>query len=243
MRTTELDREASPLRKTVVRESSRRTALFLLTTCFRPTPKEAVWARLSDSPLTIHTMGMPAVEPRRWTAAEVQALPEEPGKRFECVDGALLVSPSPSRAHQLALTFLLVALTDYVRAGQRALVLPAPLDYVLDPFTVVQPDITVVPTPQGRAPNREEESEPTVLFVEILSPSTARYDRVLKRRRYQREGVEYWIVDVESRLIERWTSDERPEVLTEQLTWQLSGHPETFALDVAEYFARVHGER
>jgi hypothetical protein len=30
-----------------------------------------------------HSMGMPAVEPRRWTAAEVQALPEEPGKRFE----------------------------------------------------------------------------------------------------------------------------------------------------------------
>jgi Uma2 family endonuclease len=184
---------------------------------------------------------MPAVEPRRWTAAEVQALPEEPGKRFECVDGALLVSLGPSRAHQIALSFLLRALDAYTLG--RAMVLPAPLDYVLDPFTVVQPDITVVPTPQGRAPTRDEDSEPPVLFVEILSPSTARHDRVVKRRRYQREHVEYWIVDVESRLFERWTSDERPEVLTERISWQLPGHPEAFALDVTEYFARVHGER
>ncbi len=83
-----------------------------------------------------------------------------------------------------------------------------------------------------------------MLFVEILSPSTARYDRVVKRRRYQREGIEYWIVDVESRLIERWLGgDERPEILAEQLGWQLPGHEAAFSLDVVGYFARVHGER
>lgn len=188
-------------------------------------------------------MGMPAVEMRRWTAAEVQALPEEPGKRFECVDGELLVSPGPSRTHQIALSMLILALTDYVRNGNRALVLPAPLDYVLDPYTVVQPDISVVPTPKGRAPTRDEASEPPVLFVEVLSPSTARYDRVVKRQRYQRESVEYWIVDVDSRLIERWTGDaDRPEIITERLTWQVDGHPDLFVLEIEEYFARVHGE-
>jgi len=157
------------------------------------------------------------------------------------VDGELLVSPSPILAHQIALSFLLRVLDRY--AGDRALILPAPLDYVLDTYTVVQPDITVVPTPAGRAPTRDEVPESAVLFVEILSPSTARYDRVVKRRRYQREGVEYWIVDVESRVIERWLAiDERPEVLTEQLTWRLAGHPDAFALDVQDYFARLHGE-
>lgn len=189
-------------------------------------------------------MAMPALEQRRWTAAEVQNLPEEPGKRFECVDGELLVSPSPVLAHQIALALLMTALNDYARQGQRALILPAPLDYVLDTYTVVQPDITVVPTPAGRAPTRNEAPESAVLFVEVLSPSTARYDRVVKRRRYQREGIEYWIVDVESRLIERWLgSDDRPEILAEQLAWQLDGHPAAFSLDVADYFARVHGER
>ena len=189
-------------------------------------------------------MGMPAVETRRWTAVEVQNLPEEPGKRFECVDGELLVTPSPVMAHQVALSILLHSLYDYAAMGRRALVLPAPLDYVLDPFTVVQPDITVVPTPTGRVPKREEEPEPPVLFIEVLSPSTARYDRVVKRKRYQRQGIEYWIVDVESRVIERWLGDrDRPEVLTEQLTWQLVAHPELFTLDVAAFFAEVHGEQ
>lgn len=190
-----------------------------------------------------HNMGMPAVEMRRWSAAEVQALPEEPGKRFECVDGELLVSPGPSRTHQIALSMLILALTDYVRNANRALVLPAPLDYVLDPFTVVQPDVSVVPTPQGRAPTRDEKSEPPMLFVEVLSPSTARYDRVVKRRRYQREGVEYWIVDIDARVFERWEGNsDRPEIISELLTWQLAGHPDVFTLAVGEYFARVHGE-
>lgn len=194
-------------------------------------------------PSAEHNMGMPAVEMRRWTAAEVQALPEEPGKRFECVDGELLVSPGPSRAHQIAMSFLVRALDAYVGAERRALVLWAPLDYALDPYTVVQPDISVVPTPKGRAPARDEDSEPPVLFVEVLSPSTARFDRVVKRQRYQREGVEYWIVDIDSRVVERWTGDsDRPEIITELLTWQLTGHPDAFAMEIETYFARVHGE-
>lgn len=189
-------------------------------------------------------MGMPAVDDRRWSAAEVQALPEEPGTHYECVDGELLVSPGPSRAHQIAMSFLVRALDDHVRTGHRALVLWAPLDYVLDPFTVVQPDISVIPTPNGRAPKREEDSNPPVLFVEVLSPSTARHDRVVKRRRYQREGVEYWIVDIDARVIERWRGDDdRPEIVTELLSWQLEGHADVFTLDVNDYFARVSGER
>jgi Uma2 family endonuclease len=44
-----------------------------------------------------------------------------------------------------------------------------------------------------------------LLAVEVLSPSSAHFDRVRKRRFFQRVGVpEYWIVDVDARLIERW---------------------------------------
>jgi hypothetical protein len=48
------------------------------------------------------TMGMPNTAPRYWTVDEVWALPEEPGVRYEVVDGELLVSPSPALRHQLA---------------------------------------------------------------------------------------------------------------------------------------------
>jgi hypothetical protein len=44
-----------------------------------------------------------------------------------------------------------------------------------------------------------------VLAIEFLSPSTASRDRGAKRRIYQRAGVaEYWTVDLDARLVERW---------------------------------------
>ena len=61
-----------------------------------------------------------------------------------------------------------------------------------------------------------------MLVVEVLSPSTARYDRQVKRRWFQRTGIpEYWIVDPDARQVERWRpTDQRPEVLDTLLLWQ-----------------------
>ena len=80
----------------------------------------------------------------------------------------------------------------------------------------------MVPLVEGRRPKNWEEYGIPLLVVEVLSPSTARYDRLVKRHRYQRAGTrEYWIVDPDARLVERWRpDDERPEILEETLTWQ-----------------------
>ena len=44
-----------------------------------------------------------------------------------------------------------------------------------------------------------------LLAAEVISPSSARGDRVDKREAYQRNGVpEYWIVDTAARVVERW---------------------------------------
>lgn len=61
-----------------------------------------------------------------------------------------------------------------------------------------------------------------LLTVEVLSTSTASVDRLKKRPMYQKEGVEqYWIVDIDSRLVERWRPiDDRPEVIADVLEWQ-----------------------
>jgi Uma2 family endonuclease len=66
-----------------------------------------------------------------------------------------------------------------------------------------------------------------------------------KRRYYQRRQVpEYWVVDVDARLVERWRLDDafRPEVLDASLTWQPDGAAAAFTLDLAAYFADVHDE-
>lgn len=187
-------------------------------------------------------MAMPALMPRVWTAAEVQALPDDPSRRHECVDGELLVSPTPCLAHQGAVTALTVLLESLVRPAGVGTVFVAPSEWVLDPRTLAQPDLYVVPLTDGRRPRTYEERTEALLFVEILSPSTARFDRVLKRGRYQRAGIEYWIVDLDSRLVERWLPhDERPSIHADRLEWQPAGAARAFVIDLEPFFLEVLG--
>ena len=174
---------------------------------------------------------MLALPAHRWTADDVRALPDEPGKRFECVDGELLVSPSPRLPHQSAVGYLYEQLALYARAHTVGAVFMAPADIELDRFTLVLPDVFVLPLVDGRRPRIAEEIGQPLLFIEVLSPSTARYDRVVKRGRYQRAAIEYWIVDLEARLVERWLPDaDRPFIHTEQIRWMPAGAP---ALELA----------
>jgi Uma2 family endonuclease len=189
-------------------------------------------------------MAMPAVQPRRWTADEVRALPDEPGKRFECVDGELLVSPGPKWPHQRAVRALLRALDAYVVGQRIGDLLMGPGEVELDPYTLVQPDVFVLPLVGGRVPAGPEESAEPLLVVEVLSPSTARFDRGVKRDRYQRAGTEYWIVDGDSRVAERWVPGAAaPEVLRDALRWHPAGAVEALVIPLPPLFAEAHGER
>ena len=83
-----------------------------------------------------------------------------------------------------------------------------------------------------------------LLAVEVLSPGTARRDRILKRALYQQAQVpEYWIVDVDARAVERWrANDLRAELLAERIEWHPEGAEEPLTIDLADYFASVLGE-
>src|SRR5690242_20983532 len=109
---------------------------------------------------------------------------------------------------------------------------------------MVEPDLFAVPLVANRAPRTWEEAGRLLLAVEILSPATARADRQVKRRLYQQQGVpEYWIVDVDARLIERWRpNDERPEILDHEISWQPDPATPPLVIDIARYFADVLGE-
>ena len=107
---------------------------------------------------------------------------------------------------------------------------------------VLQPDLFVVPA--GELRKRADVIRRLLLAIEIVSPSSARHDRVRKRPHYQRHRVpEYWIVDDTSQTIERWTPDDaRPELLAEQLIWQPAGASEPCVLDLVRFFADVGPE-
>ncbi len=167
-------------------------------------------------------MAMPAVESRFWTAEDVRALPDD-GNRYECIDGVLLVTPSPRDPHQDVVAGFFLALHPYVRALRPAKLRFSPADIEIVPRTLVQPDVYVaVPKADRDRVFGWDSIGGLLLAIEVLSPSTARVDRGRKREFYQRAGVgEYWIVDYHARLVERWRAgDERPEVLREAIEWQ-----------------------
>ena len=81
-----------------------------------------------------------------------------------------------------------------------------------------------------------------MMTVEILSPSTAARDRGKKRKLYLEAGVEeYWIVDIDARVVERWrTGDQRPEIVDGTLEWYLSAGV-TGSIDLPRLFERING--
>ena len=93
-----------------------------------------------------------------------------------------------------------------------------------------------------RAFRRYTPTRRLLLATEVLSPSTARYDQLVKRRHYVRNLVEYWVVDLDARAIARNApGDPRVDLHDEELVWHPTGAPEPLVLDVAAYFTRVLG--
>src|SRR5689334_14410232 len=191
-------------------------------------------------------MAMPAIDreaARHWTAREVrQLIAESPfaTPRYELVDGELLVTPSPTWPHQRAVQLLVRELSMYLKTEPIGHVSMSPFDVEPEPELIVQPDVFVLPIAESRRLLREMPARVVLLAVEVLSPSSSRHDRVTKRRAYQRHVPEYWIVDLDARLIERWAPhDERPQVITQTLVWHPADTVTSFELDLPRYFAEL----
>ena len=192
-------------------------------------------------------MGMPATRQRRWTRAEVLDLIERNPLQtplYEVVDGELFVSPSPRPIHQFAVGELLFALMIYCRTTGIGEALTSPSDTELEPDTLVQPDVYVVPQDEGLRMRSVGTGRRLLLAAEVLSPSSQRAVRGRKRLLYQRTVPLYWIVDLDARAVESWLPDSsEPTILRDRLEWHPSGAATPFTLDLSAYFARVFGER
>ena len=190
-------------------------------------------------------MGM-ATATKRWTREEVLALQDaaRPGVRYELIDGELLVTPSPTGPHQLVVNAFNVRLYLYCRQHGIGRVLTSPADISLDGGSIMQPDVFVAPADIPLPWNGWGDVTRLLLAVNVLSPSTARGDRTVKRAFLQRNRVpEYWIVDHHARLVERWrTEDERPEIVPGTLTWQPVASIEPLVIALPELFTEALGE-
>lgn len=132
------------------------------------------------------------------TYEDVLAAPE--GMTAELIDGNLYLQPRPRGLHQ----HIIGELSAQLRPARRK------DGWVLLTEVELHIPITLVPDISGwRATRFTEPLDSTHFCVvpdwvcEVLSPSTAGYDRGLKRRAYLEHGVRYlWIVDPTERTIE-----------------------------------------
>jgi Uma2 family endonuclease len=128
-----------------------------------------------------------------FTVSDLDRLPDD-GRRYELLDGVLVVSPRPTTVHQLAALRLATLLDNSCPAD--LCVLPEPA-LQLSADTEFDPDIVVV---HWEDVGGAKLTAPPLLAVEIRSPSTALVDLNRKKAAYQRFGVpSYWIMDPDTR--------------------------------------------
>jgi Uma2 family endonuclease len=134
----------------------------------------------------------------KYTYEDLQTFPEGDGKRYEIIDGDLLVTPSPMKAHQRVLGNFYWWVRSYLEEAPIGEVFFAPFDVVLSDIDIVEPDLLFVSNARLDRLTRKNAQGAPDLVVEVLSESTRRTDAVRKRKLYERVDVlEYWIVDTE----------------------------------------------
>ena len=124
-----------------------------------------------------------------FTVDELDRMPDD-GRRYELLDGVLIVSPRPRILHQEVAIELAIELRAACPPHLRVVPQPA---VQLTKITEFDPDIVVI----RRELLREAKvTEPPLLIVEIRSRSTALVDLNRKKAAYEQFGVpSYWIVD------------------------------------------------
>ena len=137
------------------------------------------------------------------TVAEYAALGEDEHGRTELMEGSLVVSPSPTADHMVAMARLLLQLTP--QAPDEFEVIPdVDIDLALvprdQPGSSRRPDLIVVRRTARRRVRAEGgllQASDVLVVVEIVSPGSRRMDNVVKRAEYADAGIpHYWIVDV-----------------------------------------------
>ncbi len=138
----------------------------------------------------------------RWTYDDLRAMPET-HDRYEIIDGVLYTSPSGHvMRHQGAVGNLHFLLRQWVQEHGLGRVFVSPADVVASPERVVQPDVFFVTEGRLDIVGAYVDGAPD-LVVEVISPSSEKYDRVNKFDLYERIGVkEYWIVDPDAQEVE-----------------------------------------
>ena len=136
----------------------------------------------------------------RFTYEDYLNTPED--KRYELLDGELIMVASPTWPHQRTELKLGARVIWFVERHNLGEVATAPMDVVLSDTDVVQPDLLFISHERAHIIAHDAIHGAPDLVVEILSPSTAQRDLTFKRRLYAKHGIkEYWQVNIDDRRV------------------------------------------
>ncbi|SHN57399.1 Uma2 family endonuclease [Desulfitobacterium chlororespirans] len=170
-----------------------------------------------------------------YTYEDYVRIPDEPGYRFEVLEGMLIREPSPTTHHQRVVFALSRQLADFFECfDPEGELFIAPLDITLTSRNVVQPDILFISGSRRSIMRPERIDGPCDLVVEVMSPSNRRKDRLRKLEIYRRAGIpHYWLVDPEENTLEAFMlKDERYVLAVAGGPGDMFDHPDFPGLDL-----------
>jgi Uma2 family endonuclease len=146
-------------------------------------------------------MALPVTEKRKFTYEDYLKTPDD--KRYELIEGELLMTPSPVPMHQRISKKIALRLEQFITEKNLGEVFYAPCDVHLDDENVLQPDILFIAKERLDIIGDKNIQGAPDLVIEIISESSAYRDMVQKKKLYARFRVgEYWIVIPEESSIE-----------------------------------------
>lgn len=173
---------------------------------------------------------------KRWTLAEVHALPDD-GNKYELVHGRLFVTPGPTNQHETILARLTRILEPYVVAQKLGYIYHPRAVFRIEQEVELEPDLMVrLPHP---GPDETWETAPLPsLVVEVASDSTRRRDRIVKRDVYTVEAriPTYWIIDGGTRSIRVLRPDQDETVFEDAIEWWPKGATAALSFEVERLF-------
>ena len=162
--------------------------------------------------------GIPMVQPTRTriTAREYYQLPDyKQNDLIQLINGEVIIGMPPMLKHKDIVREILIILALIARKlGGKAY--DSPIEVRLDDNNVFEPDVLYI-QPDNLAITQQDEKRivgAPNLVVEVLSPSTAKFDRQEKYQAYEQHGVnEYWIVDPVYEVVEVWNLGQHSQAI------------------------------
>ena len=119
-----------------------------------------------------------------------------------------MMSPAPEPSHQGIAGKIYRYLCSQILDKGRGLVFTSPIDVVLSTHTTTQPDVVVLLKEHLDRLQKKYITGAPDLVVEVISPGSRTYDRLVKYGVYEKAGApEYWLVNAAEQTIEVFMLD------------------------------------